>query len=247
MFKKLLAAAGIGGARVDTRLHQTQLHPGQLIEASVLIQGGEAAQRIDGIDLTLMTRAKVSTAQGEHFKNISLAQWRIDANFEIQPSEIQEVPFHAQLHPETPFTRLPVRNNQCQVWLATGVDIELASDPTDNDVLDILPNPVLSHILTAMDSLGFTLKKADVEQGYIRTPTFTSSSGCYQEFEFRPRRLAGYSSLNEVEISLICEEKITHVLIELDRAFRGDGYINFSVANNVSVNELHSRLRQIIR
>lgn len=247
MFKKLLAAAGIGGARVDTRLHQSQLYPGQRIEATILIQGGEASQRIDGIDLSLMTRAKVSTDQGTRFNNISLAQWRIDANFEIQPGEVQEIPFRAQLHPETPFTRLPVRNNQSRVWLTTGVDIDLATDPDDNDSLEILPSPVLSHILAAMDNLGFTLSKADVEQGYLRTPTFTSSSGCYQELEFRPRRTAGLSSLNEVEISLVCDERTTYVLIELDRAFRRDGYISFSVANNASASELYTRLRQIIR
>lgn len=247
MFKKLLASAGIGGASVDTRLRQRQLYPGQLIEANILIQGGEASQRIDGIDLTLMTRAKVSTDQGTRFNNIALAQWRIDAKFEIQPGEVREIPFRAPLHPETPFTRLPVRNNQSRVWLATGVDIDLAADPNDNDSLEILPSPVLSHILAAMDSLGFTLSKADVEQGYLRTPTFTSRSGCYQEMEFRPRRTAGLSSFNEVEISLVCNELVTHVLIELDRAFRRDGYISFSVANNASASELHTRLMQIMR
>lgn len=246
MFKKLLAAAGIGGARVDTRLHQHQLFPGQLIEATILIQGGEAVQSIDGIDLALMTRAKVSTEQGERFNNLCLAQWRIDARFEIRPGEVQEIPFRALLHPETPFTRLPVRNNQSHVWLATGVDIDLAADPTDSDNLEILSTPVLQHILTAMESFGFSLSKADVEQGYLRTSTFTSRSGCYQELEFRPRTRE-HSSFNEVEISLVCDERDTHVLIELDRAFRRDGYISFSVDNQASASELHARLRQIIR
>lgn len=246
MFKKLLAAAGIGGARVDTRLHPRQLYPGQPFEAIIHVQGGEVAQFIDGIDLGLMARAKMSTDQGECLGNICLARWRIDANFEIQPGKERELPFRALLHPETPFTQLPTRNNQSRVWLTTGVDIDLAANPTDSDNLDILPTPVLQHILAAMESLGFCLSKADVEVGYLRTSTFTSRSGCYQELEFRPRA-RGCASLNEVEISLVCDERETHVLIELDRAFRRDGYMSFSVDNHASASELHARLRHIIR
>lgn len=246
MFKKLLAAAGIGGARVDTRLRQSQLIPGQLIEADIFIQGGEAPQRIDGINLSLMTQVKVSNDNGEHLRNFCLAQWRIDGSFEIQAGEVQAIPFAGLLHPETPFTRLPVRNNQCRVWLTTEIDIDLAVDPDDNDILEIPPTPVLHHILSAMDNLGFSLRKADVEQGYIRTPTFNSQSGCYQELEFRPRTLNS-SFLNEVEISLVCDEHFTHVMIELDRAFRGDGYRSFSVTNNATASEINTRLRQILR
>lgn len=66
MFKKILAAVGIGSAKVDTRLHQSQLLPGQTFSATIVVQGGDVAQKIDGIDLALMTRAKVSTDNGDY-------------------------------------------------------------------------------------------------------------------------------------------------------------------------------------
>ncbi|MBT1443659.1 sporulation protein [Shewanella sp. JM162201] len=246
MFKKLLAAVGIGSAKVDTRLHQSRLLPGQQFEATIVVKGGDVAQKIDGIDLALMTKVKVSTDNGEYFKNHCLAKWRVAESFEVQPGEARELPFRAQLHPETPFTALPVRNNQCHVWIQTGADIDSAIDPTDADVVEILPTPVLEHVLNAMNELGFALTKADVEQGYLNAPSFRSRSGCYQELEFHPRSF-GFSSLREVEISLVCDETETHLLIELDRAFRGDGYTAFSLANNASASEVLTKLKHYIR
>ncbi|QYJ74612.1 sporulation protein [Shewanella sp. FJAT-52076] len=246
MFKKILAAVGIGSAKVDTRLHQSQLLPGQTFSATIVVKGGDVAQKIDGIDLALMTKAKVSTDNGDYFKNHCLARWRVAEPFEIQPGEVREIPFSGQLHPETPFTALPVRNNQCHVWLQTGADIDSAIDPSDADVIDILPTPLLGHVLNAMQELGFALTKADVEQGYLSAPGFRSRSGCYQELEFHPRSF-GFSSLREVEISLVCDASETHLLIELDRAFRGDGYRTFSIANNASAGEVFTQLKHYIR
>ncbi|QYJ74611.1 sporulation protein [Shewanella sp. FJAT-52076] len=56
-------------------------------------------------------------------------------------------------------------------------------------------------------------------------------------------RSFGFSSLREVEISLVCDATETHLLIELDRAFRGDGYRAFSIANNASAGEVLTQLK----
>jgi len=215
MFKKLFAAVGVGNARVDTRLSTTALHPGQPFEGKVFIQGGAVAQYIDAIDIKLWTRAKSNSDQGGS-NDICLAAWRIDANFEVQPKEQREIPFRLQLHSEAPFTRLPTRKNQSRVWLTTGLDIDMAVDPTDHDNLDIQSTQVLTHILATMDRLGFDFKKADVEQGYLSSSAFRSQSGCYQELEFLPRRSSEFFLLNEIELSLVCEEHRTHVFVELN-------------------------------
>lgn len=237
MFKKLLASVGIGNASVDTQLLDNRLLPGQTFNAKIVIQGGNVAQTISGLDLALMTKVKVSTDNGEYFKNHRLASWRLSDSFDIKAGETKEIPFSGKLHPETPFTQLPVRNNQCQVWLQTGVDIDAAIDPTDNDSLVIMPTPILEHVLSAMETLGFVLYKADVEQGFLNTRNFRSTSGCYQELEFKPRSL-GFTSVREIEVSLVCEAEQTHLLIELDRAFRGDGYLSFTLANHASANQV---------
>ena len=64
MFKKLLAAAGVGGATVDTRLANPRLAPGEVLRGEVVVQGGRVAQRSAATDLSLM--ARVAVAAGEH-------------------------------------------------------------------------------------------------------------------------------------------------------------------------------------
>ncbi|MGL5358676.1 MAG: sporulation protein, partial [Shewanella sp.] len=152
MFKKILASVGLGGASVDTQLADHRLQPGQSFQATIVIKGGDVPQQISGLDLALMTKVKVSSDNGDYFKNYKLASWRLTESFEIKAGEVRELPFSGQLHPETPFTRLPVRNNQCKVWLQTGLDIDMAWDPTDIDTLEILLTPLAQQLLTAMDS-----------------------------------------------------------------------------------------------
>ncbi|PIW59061.1 sporulation protein [Shewanella sp. CG12_big_fil_rev_8_21_14_0_65_47_15] len=246
MFKKILASVGIGGASVDTQLVDNRLQPGQIFHATIVIKGGNVSQQISGLDLALLTKIKVSDDNENYFKNHQLASWRLTESFEIKAGEIREIPFAGKLHPETPFTLLPVRNNQCQVWLQTGVDIDTALDPNDVDVLEILPTPVAEHVLNAMDSLGYVLFKADVEQGFLNTRAFSSTSGCYQELEFKPRSM-GFNAVREVEVSLVCEAEQTHVLIELDRGVRGDGYQYFTLSNEASFGQVLEAFKANIR
>lgn len=72
MFKKMLASVGIGGASVDTLLEDNRLLPGQMFNATIVVKGGNVAQRISGLDLALMTKVKVSTDNGDYLKIISL-------------------------------------------------------------------------------------------------------------------------------------------------------------------------------
>ncbi len=67
----------------------------------------------------------------------------------------------------------------------------------------------------------------------------TRSIGCYQELEFKPTQL--FNSINEVEVSFVAEQHQTHVLLEVDRKFRGDGFNSLSIphqqANPATVSE----------
>ncbi|MBO2673777.1 sporulation protein [Shewanella algae] len=86
------------------------------------------------------------------------------------------------------------------------------------------------------------LKKADVEQGYINTSGFRSGSGCYQELEFVPAGL-GIRLLREVELTLVPAGKQTHILLELDRAFRGDGYLSLTLDNQADYPQVLAALQ----
>jgi len=245
MFKKILASVGIGAAKVDTVLETEHLQPGQKFNAVIVIKGGDVDQDISGLDLALMTRVKVEGEDGEYFTNHVIEKWRITDIGMIAAGAEKHIPFEARLHSETPITEINAGYNQSHVWLETGLDIDLALDPTDRDALHIYPNDAVSTLMEAMDRLGFSLVKADVEKGFLRAPTFQSHSGCYQELEYRPNSRSLFG-LQEIELSFVPETHKTHVLIELDRAFRGDGYVDLTIEHDhVNLSQLCDQLERL--
>ncbi len=245
MFKKILASVGIGAAKVDTVLETEHLQPGQKFNAVIVIKGGDVDQEISGLDLALMTRVKVESDDGEYFTNHVIEKWRITDIGMIAAGAEKHIPFEARLHSETPITEINAGYNQSHVWLETGLDIDLALDPTDRDALHIYPNDAVSTLMEAMDRLGFSLVKADVEKGYLKASTFQSHSGCYQELEYRPNSRSLFG-LQEIELSFVPEAHKTHVLIELDRAFRGDGYVDLTIEHDhVNLSQLCDQLERL--
>lgn len=245
MFKKILASVGIGAAKVDTILETEHLYPGQKFQAQIIVEGGDVEQQVSGLELALMTRVKVESDDGEYFTNHVLDKWRISEQFVIAPGEKKVIPFEARLHSETPITELNAGYNHSFVWVETGLDIDLAIDPNDKDTLHIYPNEAVKACMQAMDKLGFSLVKADVEKGYLRASSFQSTSGCYQELEYRPN-MRSLFGIQEIELSFVPEAHKTHVLIELDRAFRGDGYVDLTIEHDhVNVSQLCDQLERL--
>jgi sporulation-control protein len=242
MFKKLLASVGIGGAKVDTVLTTEIVCPGDNISANIVITGGDSEQEISGLDLALMTRVKVERDDTEMVVNKSLAHWHIADHFVIQPGEVKEIPFNAILPYETPISSNGARNNQSRVWIATGLNIDMAIDANDKDALNVIATSTQNKVLQAMDNCGYSLVKADVEEGQLRGNGFVSTTGCYQELEFRPNKFALFG-LNEVEISFVATADTTHILLELDRNFGGDTYQSLSLPNGISQEEVTAQIK----
>lgn len=222
MFKQFLASVGIGSATVDTKLTEEIYYPGGTIAGVIVLQGGQVEQRIQGLELALMTRAEVETEDAESFINYCLQSWRIPETFLLEPQEVKEVPFSYRLLDELPITEVSTKHSCSQVWLQTGVSIDFALDPQDQDYLRVNPTPLMENLLEAVQDLGFQLIKTDVGKGYINTSTTRTTSGCYQEFEFRPKRMN--LGIKEIELSFIPDQSKLQVLFEVDRRLGGDQY-----------------------
>jgi sporulation-control protein len=235
MFKKMLAKVGIGGAKIDAVLENDLLVPGESIKAKIYIKGGKVEQEISGIELSLMTQVQVEieTDDGEieTSQNFAIDKWHIADKFTIGPDETLEYDFEGELHPETPVTTFQCAKNKSRVWLQTELEIDVAIDAKDRDYIDVAPNAVMQSVVSAMDELGFRLYKTDVEKGYLNTRDFSSTTGCYQELEFKPAKM-GLWKFSEVEISFVLSGNTTNILIEIDRVFRGDGYRALTIAND---------------
>lgn len=245
MFKKMFAKMGFGSAKVDAILTTDQFYPGGTVEGRIEIKGGEVEQKISAINLKLKTIAKKEGDDSDFNLTHTLDEYAICEAFTLNPGAEESLEFAFELHPETPVTVIDVPDNRCKVWLETSLDIDDAIDPKDRDYLHIHPSPVIANFIDAMHQNGFKLKKADVEKGFLNGNGFKSVSGCYQELEFKPTGF-GFSSVKEVELSFVMQGDVTHVLIELDRRFAGDGYRSLTVASNASYQEVEAALKSII-
>ncbi len=243
MLKQLLASAGIGACKIDTRLVSNQAVPAGVLQGHILVQGGAVAQQISGFSLALMTRVKVSTDNGEHYQNFCLQRFRLSEAMLVAPGSQQQIPFTLQLTAELPVTHLP-QHTVGKVWLCTEADIAMALDPSDNDLLRIDASPLILNSINAMLELGYQLQKVDVEKGYLQVPGKRSQSGCYQEFEFRPRQWL--SGVKEVELSFIPDGADTLLLVEVDRSFRGDSYRTVRLSPQASCGQIQQALRGIL-
>lgn len=211
MFKKLLASVGVGAARVDTRLVNESLIPGETISGEVHIAGGDIAQAIDEIYLYVVTHYECEANDTKVKEECTLLKHRLSESFTLQPKEIKVIPFSFRLPYETPLTM-----GRQPVYLRTGLDIKNAIDPGDSDYIEVLPHPLMTKVLDAVKQLGFQLFKVDCEYNrYLgRTYPFV------QEFEFRPT--GQYRSrVEELEVIFYLKENELEVLLELDKRARG--------------------------
>ena len=247
MFKKLKASLGIGATKVDTILDNPELFQGDTLIGTVHVQGGDVEQQIDAIHLKLNTEVKVENDNGTSYQTLTLFHTQAVNPFVIQAGEKQEMRFTIKLPDETPITALNVRNNHCDVWVETVLDINFAIDPTDRDLLIVKPMTVAATIIHQIEQAGFSMVKADVEQGYLNGGHFKSYSGGYQEIEFRSN---GFMNKKEIELSFILDGQVLHCLAEVDRALgfnRGDRYVSFSLNTNASSAEIHNAVQKILR
>ena len=247
MFKKLKASLGIGAAKVDTILENQELFQGDTLIGTVHIQGGDVEQQIDAIHLKLNTEVKVESDNGTSYQTLTLFHTQAVDPFVIRVGEKKEIRFTIKLPDETPITALNVRNNHCDVWVETVLDIDFAIDPTDRDLLVVKPMSVAATIINQIEQAGFGMVKADVEKGYLNGGHFKSHSGGYQEIEFRSN---GFINKKEIELSFIFDGQVLHCLAEVDRSMgfnRGDQYVSFSLNTNASSAEIHNAVQKILR
>lgn len=150
--KKTLASFGIGSAKVDSVLQQEVLYPGQSVKVTIHVYGGATEQAIDNIELKLCCRYIAEVAsdrgqqQGQQIRRVphthTLASWSLPYAFTIEAGETRDF----QIELEVPWNT-PVTIGDAKVWLETGLDIAMALDPTDKDILTVRPDPLMDGYL----------------------------------------------------------------------------------------------------
>ena len=224
MFQKILASVGIGNAKVDTKLTRSIYTAGDVVEGVVEIRGGNTAQQIDAIYVTVYTSYIKEVDDKKVQDEAAVARYEVGTGFTINDNELKEIPFRFNLPYSTPMSV-----GKTKVWIQTELDIKMAVDPNDRDYIEVRPTSLAAEIIYATKQLGFRQRSAECEKApfSLRAP-----HPFVQEFEFSPTgQYRNY--LDELEIIFVNQSASgVDLLIQVDRKVRGLGSL-FSEALNL--------------
>ncbi len=219
-FKKVLSKVGIGAAKIDAVLDQTELHPGQTISGYINITGGNAAQQINKIDLNVFSNYFAEEEYEEddetHTRIIErqaiITAHKISQSFEIAAEENKQIPFELTL-PE----QAPLSIGKSNTWLETNLDIDFALDKHDKDYIKVVASPLQEATLDALLDLGFEMDEVENEA----CSSQMSRLPFIQEFEFKARTGDFAGKLDELELIMIARNNSLDLHLEIDRRARG--------------------------
>ncbi|WP_078546712.1 sporulation protein [Litchfieldia alkalitelluris] len=215
-FNKALASIGIGSAKVDTKLFQDKLIPGEEVKGMIEIKGGSTEQLIDEIYLSVMTTYLKESNDRKMQHQAMTDKFKITDRFTIGIGETKEIPFSFILSNDTPITL-----GSTKVWLQTGLDIKNALDPSDKDYLKVMPSEIVAAVINTTYDLGFSLRKVECEAAPYRLRTRLPF---VQEFEFVPTTGTFRGKLDELEIIFLKQdEHQVDLQLQIDRRVRGLG------------------------
>lgn len=232
MLNKLLRSIGIGSARVDTVLADSNVVPGGFLKGEVRITGGNAAQEIEAIYIALMTDYEIEVDDNTVKRSFELNKARLCDRFIVQESQELVMPFSIPVPLCT-----PVSMGKSKVWIQTSLDIKSAVDPQDRDYVQVRPHAFAEAFLHSAERLGFRLYQVDTEKAAVR---FTQSALPFvQEFEFKPISGEFRGKLDELEAVFSLTDERATVALQIDRRARGLGGMIFE---SMGLDESYSRL-----
>jgi len=253
MLNKFLASFGIGAARVDARLSESRVYPGSELQGEVHIEGGNVEQSISQIYMYLYTEYYKETNDSRTKHKEVLASYRVADALLIKPGEKKVLPFQLRV----PY-HAPISFGRQNVYLSTGLDIEMAVDPKDTDIVTVLPDPLVDQLFAEMEGMGFRHSHdsgiCEYKKHIHRMVPFV------QEFEFKPTGLFR-SELDEIELIFEVYPEGVDVLMQVDKrasSLRGifeemldldEQYVRFSIDRQRGVvpGELEMRIRQALQ
>lgn len=205
----IFSRVGIGSATVDTILPDEPVQPGDTVEATVEIEGGDSDQDIEEIEFALATEYAVDHERRDEYETVILHEQEITGGFTIEAGESRTEAVELHIHRLTPVTM-----GNSEVWIDTGLEIDWAKDPTDRDQLSVEPGPYLQATLDALEALGFETDTVDCISGtgpspfpfvqeFDMAPTSGPYHGAIEEIDFYQRNMeeAGIWGSFEIEFS----------------------------------------------
>jgi sporulation-control protein len=180
---------------------------GETVAADVEVRGGCPKQDVEAVHFALETRYR----RGEGSNVGVVDQFTLTEAFTIGADEERTIAVEIHVPHETPVTFGDV-----QVWVETGLDIELAVDPDDTDYLSVEPDPCLETLLDAVGGMGFDLDEVNAFDDTVAP--FETRCGFLQEVEYRPLTAEYADLLDDIELFCHPTPDGVEVAVEIDRA-----------------------------
>lgn len=203
----VLSRVGVGAATVDTVLPDEKFTPGATVDATVEMVGGDSTQTIDNIYLKLIAYNRADDDDGtEHVLD---TYELFDESVVLAADETRTVQTQLRLPLWTPVSV----HDDIAVRVDTGLDIDWAVDPTDDDEITIAPTEIVEALFTAIDELGFTLLGSQVMEG----ESWESDRPFVQKFAFAPEEEPFTTQLDAMGITCIPREDDLRVVVEINQ------------------------------
>lgn len=203
--RKVLASVGIGNATVDTVLEEATVRPGESVSAEIRVEGGNAEQQVNRIELEVETQFR----RGNGIAETTVDTCHLRDGFVIEPGERASYDTTVGVPYETPLTM-----GEVSVWVETDLEIQVAVDPGDEDPIEVEPTRRMQAVFDAAEALGLTFRstdcEADVHGRYVRR-------SFVQGFEFRPSSGPFRDEVDDVELVFDPAPDALTVYVEVDR------------------------------
>lgn len=243
MFQKILASIGIGSAKVNLELQNSQIELGGTLQGVVKIEAGSVEQQVDKIYINMVLTSKYGS--GDETKHIHkvVAEAQVGGNMLLKPGQKEEIPVSFRIPIDC-----PVSKGRTKYYLQTGLDIAQAVDPKDHDEIAVVPNKYLKMVFDSLRNLGFQEK-----------PRSGDFNGRYQEFEYRPTTFMA-RELEEIEIYPVAGERELSLVVQLDKRNTGlfgslldefdldERFVRFNLTYDQmgSTDQVESMIRQLV-
>lgn len=201
---RVLSRIGVGGATVDTILPDDEFSPGERVTATVEMVGGDSEQTIETVYLKL-----VANNRDDETEYVLDTYELLDGTVTLAADETRTVETELRLPLWTPMTT----NDDISVRIDTGLDIEWAIDPTDEDVIHVVPDEFTDALFTAIEELGFAYHGTYItdEESWVEDRPFV------QKFAFVPESEPFDAHLDVLGVTCMPREEDLRVAVEINR------------------------------
>ncbi|WBB81821.1 sporulation protein [Micromonospora sp. WMMD882] len=218
---------GGAGLTVHTSVTNPSTRPGLRLPGRVTLTAGAADVPVGHVRLGLV--AAVEPVAPEAPRRLTqFHQAAVAGGFVLPAGRRRSIPFALPLPWETPVTifgGVPLLN------LRTGLRTEVAVDPLRDEgamvPVFVHPLPTQQHVLAALDTLGFSLRQAGLQEG--RLPGVAQTLPLHQRLNYWVGPLYA-GPITELELIFVADPATLEVILWVDRRLSLAGVTHQSIS-----------------